>query len=123
MVDGAVIGVGFGACAEAGHYWYDAIAERVGADCLALQEPWNLVELGVLADYRRLGIGTLMVDSLLASQPHSRALLSVIVGNTAARQFYERCGWEYLHPGLSFATAPQKHYAIMGREVRSALSR
>ena len=79
-----------------------------------------MVELGVLLDYRRLGIGTRLVDSLLASQPHSRALLSVIVGNTTARKFYECCGWEYLHPGLSFATAPHKQYAIMGREVGSA---
>jgi ribosomal protein S18 acetylase RimI-like enzyme len=123
LVDGTVIAMGFGARAEAGHYWYDAIAELVGADCPALHDPWNLIELAVLADYRRFGIGTRLVDSLLAAQPYSRALLSVIVGNTTARRFYERSGWEYLHQALSFATAPHKQYAIMGREVGSAQSR
>ncbi len=117
LVDGTVIGMGFGARAEAGHYWYDGIAEQVGADHPALQQAWNLVELAVVADYRRQYIGTSLVDVLLAAQPCSRALLSVIVGNTTARQFYERRDWKYLHLGLTFATAPHKQYAIMGREV------
>ena len=93
VVDGTVVGMGFGARAEPGHWWYDGIADQVGADHPALQDAWNLVELAVLAEFRRRGIGTRLLASLLEAQPCQRALLSVIVANTPARAFYERCGF------------------------------
>jgi len=103
LVDNTVVGMGFGARAEAGHWWYDGIAAHVGADHPALQEAWNLSELAILPAFRRRGIGTRLVDALLGAQPYPRALLSVIAANAPARQMYEQTGWRYVHPGLVFA--------------------
>ncbi len=123
LTEGTAVGMGFGARAQSGHWWYDGIAERVGAAHPALQDAWNLVELAVVAQARRRGIGTQLVDALLMAQPCRRVLLSVIAANTPARQFYERTGWQYVHPDLSFARLPQKQFAIMVRESETTDAR
>jgi len=119
LTEGTAIGMGFGARAQSGHWWYDGIAEKVGAAHPALQDAWNLVELAVLPQARRRGIGARLVDALLMAQPCPRVLLSVIVANTPARQFYEGTGWRYVHPDLSFARLPHKRFAIMVRESQA----
>jgi ribosomal protein S18 acetylase RimI-like enzyme len=75
-----------------------------------------LVELAVLDDYRGLGIGTALHDTLLASQPYRRALLSTEVSNADARRLYERLGWQYLHPGFIFSDGGPA-YTIMHKEL------
>jgi ribosomal protein S18 acetylase RimI-like enzyme len=113
--DQQVIGAGFGTRSEPGQWWHDAVSEQVGVDHPALQDAWVLVEIVLLADYRGHGIGGQLLDSLLRAQPCSRVVLSVVAGNTLARSFYERRGWNYLHPGIVFGN--QKTYAIMHKEL------
>lgn len=113
LVNGKVIGMGFGVRSLPGNWWHDRVAAQLGADHPALQDAWVLVELAVLEVYRGEGIGTALHKALLQSQPCSRALLSTEVKNTGARRFYERSGWYYLHPGFKFREDDEE-FVIMG---------
>lgn len=110
-----VIGFAFGNRSEAGQWWYDKIAEHVGADHPALQNVFSLTELAVLEAYHGMGVGTSLHNILVDSAPCPRMLLSTGVSNQRARQFYERRGWYYVHMGFVFA-AGQEPYLIMGKE-------
>jgi ribosomal protein S18 acetylase RimI-like enzyme len=114
------IGLGAGTRSEPGQWWHDLVSAQVGADHPALQDAWVLVEIVLLSDYRQRGIGTQLLETLLRTQPYPRVVLSVVVGNSRARSFYERKGWNYLHPGILFGN--QKTYAIMHKELQSELS-
>lgn len=111
-----VIGIGFGTRSFPGNWWHDRVAEQVGADNPALQNAWVLVELGILPQHQGRGIGTLLHNTLLASQPYPRALLSTEIANSGARKLYERLGWQYLHQGFVFKKG-QAPYVVMHKEL------
>lgn len=115
LLDGRVVGMGFGARFVVGNWWCDKVAAQVGARDPALQDAWVLVELGVLEPYRGRGIGSILLTRLLELQPCARALLSTQVANTGARRLYERHGWQYLHSGFVFAEG-QEPYVVMRKE-------
>lgn len=117
LVDGEVVGMGFGRGSLPGQWWHDKVAAQVGSAHPALQDAWELVDLAVLEAYRRYGIGTLLHNVLQESQPCQRMLLSTEVRNATARRLYERLGWRYLHPGFVFNPG-QQPFAIMHKEVR-----
>jgi ribosomal protein S18 acetylase RimI-like enzyme len=118
VYDGDVVGMTFGALGKRGQWWFDKVAYHVecGYKNPALIDAFMLVELAVLDEYRDLGIGTALHDTLLASQPYRRALLSTEVTNGGARRLYERLGWQYLHPGFVFSEGGPS-YAIMHKEL------
>jgi len=116
LIDGHVIGMGFGTRFVAGNWWCDKVAAQVGAAHPALQDAWVLVELGVLESYRGKGIGSMLLTRLLELQPCAHALLSTQVANTGARRLYERYGWQYLDPGFVF-TEGQEPYVIMCKKL------
>lgn len=113
---GVPVGMGFGVRSLRGNWWHDRVAARVGAGHPALQDAWVLVELAVLAPYRKRGRGGALHDALLAAQPCPRVLLSTQVSNWEARLFYERRGWRYLHAGFAFKPGAEL-YAVMHREL------
>jgi GNAT superfamily N-acetyltransferase len=117
LIDGRVVGIGFGTRFVVGNWWCDKVAAQVGAGHSALQDAWVLVELGVLEPYRGRGIGSMLLARLLELQPCVRALLSTQVANTGARRLYERQGWQYLHPGFVFAEG-QEPYVVMCKELK-----
>src|SRR5579883_3292322 len=45
LVDGRIVGMGFGTHSERGQWWHDKVAEQVGAKHSALQDAWVLTEL------------------------------------------------------------------------------
>lgn len=96
------IGMGFGTRSVPGQWWHDKVARRVGVDHDALQNAWVLVELAIMPAYRNRGLGLRIHNALLSAQPYPHALLSTQVDNRGARRFYERHGWDYLHPGFAF---------------------
>lgn len=113
---GALVGFGFGARSESGAWWHDRVAEHVGADHPALQDAWGLVDLAVAPEHRGRGIGSALMETLLAAQPCPRALLSTEVTNTGAQRLYLRYGWSVLHPGFAFNPG-DKPYMVMRREL------
>src|SRR5262249_16839586 len=62
-------GVGYGASSVPGIWWHDHVTPVLGMDHPALHDAWRLVELAVMAEHRRLGIGGQLHDTLLAVQP------------------------------------------------------
>ncbi|HEY7057442.1 MAG TPA: GNAT family N-acetyltransferase [Vicinamibacterales bacterium] len=118
LVGTHVAAMGFGTRSLPGQWWHDRVAAAIGADHLALQDAWVLVDLAVRSAYRSQGIGGALLKTLLVRQPCPRALLSTEVANAGARRLYERNGWRYLHPGLVF-TPGQQPFVVMGREINS----
>jgi ribosomal protein S18 acetylase RimI-like enzyme len=118
---GALVGFGFGARSLPGQWWHDRVAEQVGVAHPALQDAWVLVDLAVAPEVRSRGIGSALMEALLAAQHSPRALLSTEVGNAGARRLYERHGWSYLHPGFAFNPGEQP-YVVMRRELAASVS-
>ena len=114
--EGKLVGFGMGARSLLGDWWHDQVAARVGIDHPALQDAWALVDLAVAPEHRGRGVGSALMEALLAEQPCPRALLSTEVVNAGARRLYERHGWSYLHPGFAFNPGDQQ-YAVMRREL------
>ena len=111
------VGVGYGARSEPGVWWHDQVTPYFGEDHPALQDAWRLVELAVVPGVRRLGIGGMIHDALLASHGCARALLCTGVDNATALSMYARRGWTTLHPGFDFP-GQSKQYAILAKELR-----
>jgi len=114
--NGRLAGFGFGVRSLPGNWWHDKVAEQVGPEHPALQDAWCLVDLAVAPEARGRGIGSALMETLLASQPCPRALLSTEVSNATARRLYERRGWTYLHRGFAFVPG-NPPYAILRREL------
>jgi ribosomal protein S18 acetylase RimI-like enzyme len=61
---------------------------------LWLEPPhFEVVELHVAPDRQRRGIGSRLLDALLARQPHARALLTADPAGAQALPFYAKHGW------------------------------
>ena len=121
-VSGRVAGMGFVVRSLPGQWWHDRVAAQVGASHPALQDVWVLVDLAVRPAYQNRGIGAAIMNTLLASQPWPRALLSTEVRNACARRLYTRNGWRLLHPGFAFITG-QEPYVVMARDLSSGARR
>ena len=72
--------------------------------------------MAVAENDRRQGVGSALLETLLAQQPCPRALLSTEVENATARQLYERHGFSYLSEDVRF-DENAKRFAIMRREL------
>ena len=94
-----LVGFTYGYTGARGQWWTDLVA---GAMDDATRTTWldpphfEVVELHVRPDRQRRGIGTRLLDVLLAGQPHDRALLTADPAGASALPFYERHGWEPL---------------------------
>lgn len=65
--------------------------------CWLIEDQCDLVSMGVLPDYRRDGVGLMLLDYALGEAKHMGAkhlLLEVNVNNTAAQTLYEAQGFE-----------------------------
>ncbi|GAB5491106.1 MAG: hypothetical protein Phog2KO_13210 [Phototrophicaceae bacterium] len=116
-VDSQAVGFVMGARSEKGQWWYDKVAKNIGKTHPALDNAWVLIELAVLADYRRHNIGTVLHNHILSKKNYPNALLSTQIDNYPARRFYEAHHWTYLHQGMLFNKGRQK-YCIMHRDTR-----
>jgi ribosomal protein S18 acetylase RimI-like enzyme len=99
---GELVGFAYGYTGEAGQFWTEWVRERIPADLAeGLGGHFEFVELAVLPDHQRRGIGSALHDALLADLPHQRALLSTLREDTAARRLYLRRGWRVLWEDLN----------------------
>jgi len=65
--------------------------------CWMIDDQCDLLSMGVLADYRRDGVGQLLLDYALTTARHMDGkfmVLEVNVNNKAARELYEAQGFE-----------------------------
>ncbi|MBF0190398.1 MAG: ribosomal protein S18-alanine N-acetyltransferase [Magnetococcales bacterium] len=62
----------------------------------SLFDEWHLLTLGVVPEFRRRGVGSALVASLLqerVGKPEQRVVLEVRSSNVAARALYQRLGF------------------------------
>lgn len=93
--DDSVIGFCFGHELEAKTKWWDGAHEDLGSE-FTTEWPgrtFAIIELAVLADYRRQGVGRRLHAHVLAGSLHERATLLVSPDATAAVNFYEQAGY------------------------------
>ena len=103
--DGTVAGFAYGYTGGAGQWWTDRVAAAMDEESRRgwLEPPhFEVVELHVRPEDQRSGVGSRLLDALLAGLPHRQALLSTQVDNDKARPFYEKHGWEVVVDRLSF---------------------
>jgi ribosomal protein S18 acetylase RimI-like enzyme len=117
--DGTVNGFAYGYTGGAGQWWTDRVAAAMDDETRHrwLDPPhYEVVELHVHPRSQRGGVGSALLERLLAGLPHRRALLSTQVDNAKARPFYEKHGWQVVVDQLSFGPgyAP---FCVYGKEL------
>ncbi len=115
---GRIVGFGYGHTDEPGQWWHDEVAPALGA---AGHDTWTkdafvLVEMHVLPDFQRRGIGTALLTRLTAHRAEPRALLSAHDLDTPARRLYRRLGFVDLLTDFHFSGTRQP-FAVMGASL------
>jgi ribosomal protein S18 acetylase RimI-like enzyme len=118
--DGRVVGLAYGYMGASGQWWHDIVSRAMTAE----QRGWwlapghfEVVELHVHPDFRRLGIGTRLHDTLLDGLASPTAVLSTQADNEPALALYRGHGWEIVVTSLRFAPTGEP-YAILGKRLR-----
>jgi ribosomal protein S18 acetylase RimI-like enzyme len=99
-----------------GQWWHNAVApplRQAGLD-FWLDDSYQLVELAVHLGYQRRGIGSDLLDTLIAALPGERLLLSTSAAETPAARLYVERGWQTLLPLFHFPGV-SRPYRILGR--------
>lgn len=113
--DGKIQGYAYGYVGRPSQWWYDIVS----ADLTEPEkEEWmsdyfEFVELGVLKQFRNMGLGKQLHDSLLSGSTSRTALLSTQVANSNAISLYRKSGWEVIRKQFQFPGADTP-FAIMG---------
>jgi ribosomal protein S18 acetylase RimI-like enzyme len=95
--DGEIIGFAYGYTGAYGQWWTDRVAVDMSDEARRewLDPPhFEVCELMVRPRAQRRGLGTRLLDAVLAAQPNDRALLSADPTSPTAAPFYRKHGWE-----------------------------
>ncbi len=113
-----LVGFGYVRRALLGQWWYSAVAPSLRQAGLGywLEDSYQLVELAVHLSYQRRGIGSDLLDTLIAALPGERLLLSTSVAETPAARLYAARGWQTLLPRFNFPGV-SRPYRILGRDA------
>jgi ribosomal protein S18 acetylase RimI-like enzyme len=118
VVDGALVGFGYGYTTKPGQWWHDLVRRALTRDLAAewLANAFELSELHVLPEYQGVGIGRQLLTSLAAGIPHSAMLLSTPDSDTRAFRLYHDTGFvdlarDYLFPGDA------RPFAVLGARL------
>lgn len=87
---GALTGFGYGYTARPGQWWYDQVADALGRQRSRewLRDSFELCEFHVRPDQQGLGIGRILLRTLLGEVGHRRVVLSTPDGDTRAFRLY-----------------------------------
>jgi ribosomal protein S18 acetylase RimI-like enzyme len=103
-----------------GQWWHDrvaaALAEEVRREWLDPPH-FELAELAVDPQHQGRGIGSRLHDAVLERQPHDRAVLSALAGNSRVIRFYEDRGWHVILPELRFEP-DRPSFAILAKPLQ-----
>lgn len=117
-----VVAFVYGYRGEYGTWWTERVARALGDDARTewLDVPhYEVVELHVHPSRQRHGLGSALLEELVARQPYDRLLLSTQVGSRQARAFYRKNGWTELAPVDFGAGYPA--YLVLGRYLPATL--
>lgn len=115
---GRVVGFTYGYTSRPGQWWHDQVRVALGPGADRwLIDAFEYVELAVLPSHQGRGIGRSLHDHLIASQEHSRAVLSTLAEPTAGSHLYTTTGWMVLYRGFRFERTTTS-YDIMGLDLR-----
>jgi ribosomal protein S18 acetylase RimI-like enzyme len=116
---GRAVGLAYGYTGAYGQWWTDrvapALAESVRREWLDPPH-FEVCELHVRPDRQRRGLGERLLDELLASQPHERAVLTANPAKSQPLPFYRKQGWIELGEVSFGAGFPA--YVVLGKTLR-----
>jgi ribosomal protein S18 acetylase RimI-like enzyme len=112
---GAMIAIAYGYLAHPGDWWTDTVRPHLAAagQQAALVDAFAIAEVAVTPPYQRRGVGSRLVDDLLARIDAPRALLGVYTDNAVAMHVYEKRGFVVLTAPFRFFAA-DRPYVVMG---------
>ncbi|KTG09157.1 hypothetical protein AUR64_15290 [Haloprofundus marisrubri] len=115
--DDEVLGFVYGYTSAPGQFYHDQLAGALGPERTErwLRNCFEFVELAVADDARRRGLATNLHDTVLDGLAHETSVLTTGVDNDAARQLYEREGWETVYD--SFELNDGHPMVVMAREL------
>jgi ribosomal protein S18 acetylase RimI-like enzyme len=104
---GKLTGFAYGFTGHRGQWWSDRVAAAVTPE---LADEWigghfEVVELAVIVEAQRQGLGAALMTALMADLPNRRALLTTYVDDRPAPRLYRRLGWKLLVPDLGWGSA------------------
>jgi ribosomal protein S18 acetylase RimI-like enzyme len=114
--DGELVGFGYGYLELPGSWWYQRVepALAVAGQTGWLERAFTVAELHVRPDRQGHGIGTALLEALLALVGQDRVLLSTQRDDNPSRGFYRSRGFTEVasvdFPGL-------RTYVVLGREL------
>ena len=112
-VDETFVGYVYGHHSRPGQWWHDLLVEQRSRSRRDrwLEDAFAVVEIGVLSEYRRRGIASELLETVLRDVDHATALLTVGAENEGAQRFYRDRGWTVVDDRITF---PQGEYHLMG---------
>lgn len=99
--------------------------ERViGYVCIrTILDMTHLLNLSVLPEFRRLGIGSMLINSVLQAlrqlRPDDKIILEVRESNTAARMLYRKFGFREEGRRRDYFNKPNEDAIVMGLDTQS----
>ena len=104
---GKLTGFAYGFTGHRGQWWSDRVAAAVTPE---LADEWigghfEVVELAVIVEQQRQGLGAALMTALMADLPNRRGLLTTYSDDRPAPRLYRRLGWTLLVPDLGWDSA------------------
>ncbi|MFG2002279.1 GNAT family N-acetyltransferase [Spirillospora sp. NPDC048911] len=113
-VDGDLVGFAYGLTLRAGSGWWRGLepAPEQGFTEETGVRTFALIELAVLPEHRKKGLGRLLVDELLARRDEERATLATDPREADVQKMYERWGWRKAGRVPAASDAPVPHFDL-----------
>ena len=110
-----MVAIAYGYLTHPGDWWTDTVRPHLEAagQQAALADAFAIAEIAVAPPYQHRGIGSRLLDDLLARIDAPRALLGVYTDNAVALHVYEKRGFVALTAPFRFFAA-DRPYLVMG---------
>lgn len=118
VLDGELMGFGYGYLGAGGQWWHDTVAQALGRDGTRrwLRDGFELAELHVRPEHHGVGIGRRLLTDVLGQTRARQAVLSTPDTESPARLLYRSIGFTDLVCDFNFPGSSEA-YAIMGIDL------